>query len=312
MSDNTMRDNLLVTMACRAGIMTEKNLIRLPVGVEGEDEFAAFCAAAVNKFILEETDEPFDLYIESTLMERFKKQKVYAVQIAPDCQESPLILEDQFWNGEHLVVLGNNRLKEHVTEAFSRLKDNVSTVSEYVDILETLGSEYLKANYGYGSMEEILKDFLWPEGEKDTYSEEELERWGDLLWKYYQTSRVDVACSLMADMYGLMVNTPMAYREIHDSSQGDWNGLYYPADWTQNQFRNFEKEYWNEGTEWTIHEGNSDPESPDEVEGGTTYCYGDTFDQIRHEIAELEGCDDEDVVLWCFEKYRNVPVYEKV
>ena len=71
-----MRDNLLVTMAVRAGHMNALNYIDLPHGMEGEDIVADFCVSAVNlwnklKASYGQFDMTFDDFAELTLTNGF-------------------------------------------------------------------------------------------------------------------------------------------------------------------------------------------------------------------------------------------------
>lgn len=67
----SLRDNLLITAAMRAAYMHDKDEIVLDTTVVGEDEIADFIVTAVADYIITESDEPFDLYIEEVLKEEF-------------------------------------------------------------------------------------------------------------------------------------------------------------------------------------------------------------------------------------------------
>lgn len=68
-----IRDDLLVTMGARAAYMHDKDLIKLPSGVEGERELSAFVVTTVNKYIFSPGlfDMNFDEYIETALTEKY-------------------------------------------------------------------------------------------------------------------------------------------------------------------------------------------------------------------------------------------------
>ena len=72
---NDFRDNLLVTAGVRAAYMECSRLIDLPAGSVGEDALAGFVTEAVDKCIEEPIDIPFDEYIESALMDEYRKEK---------------------------------------------------------------------------------------------------------------------------------------------------------------------------------------------------------------------------------------------
>lgn len=66
-----LRDNLLVTIGCRAGHMECLGFISIPSGVDGEDKLARFASRVVDRFIEDEFDMSFDEYIESALEDEY-------------------------------------------------------------------------------------------------------------------------------------------------------------------------------------------------------------------------------------------------
>ena len=78
----TMHENLISTMALRAGQMEAIGSITLPGGVSGEDRIADYCADKVHEYEMSRSDEPFDLFIEEALTKRFGPQKRTDKEIA--------------------------------------------------------------------------------------------------------------------------------------------------------------------------------------------------------------------------------------
>ena len=76
----------------------------------------------------------------------------------------------------------------------------------------------------------------------------------------------------------------------------------------------FEIEYFNTGTEWIIDDGEFDPEndSPLNINGCSVYCTSGSEEGIRKEIADAEGFDPADVVLYAFEGWSRTAQYEEV
>lgn len=70
-----LRDNCLVTAGARAAYMDDRGDILLPGGTEGEDILAEFIVEIVNCYIDGGFDEPFDIYIETALLDRFGGDK---------------------------------------------------------------------------------------------------------------------------------------------------------------------------------------------------------------------------------------------
>ena len=65
------RDDLLITAGKAAAYMECSRVINLPHGTE-EDELVGFITGAVDKYIDEEIDIPFDYYIESKLLKKYQ------------------------------------------------------------------------------------------------------------------------------------------------------------------------------------------------------------------------------------------------
>ena len=65
------RDNFLITAGKAAAYMECSRVINLPHGTE-EDELVGFITEAVDKYIDEEIDIPFDYYIESKLLKEYQ------------------------------------------------------------------------------------------------------------------------------------------------------------------------------------------------------------------------------------------------
>ena len=65
------RDDLFITAGKAAAYMECSRVINLPHGTE-EDELVEFITGAVDKYIDEEIDIPFDYYIESKLLKEYQ------------------------------------------------------------------------------------------------------------------------------------------------------------------------------------------------------------------------------------------------
>lgn len=75
-----IRENLLITMACRAAYMDCNGVIVLPSGSVGEDMLAEFISEMVDKYIAMTRDDGldiiFDEYIETSLINAFGVPKI--------------------------------------------------------------------------------------------------------------------------------------------------------------------------------------------------------------------------------------------
>lgn len=68
-----LRDNLLVTIGCRAGSMNALGYIDLPTGSNGEDDLAIFSERLADAWLANEGGDNFDEFIETSLEARFPK-----------------------------------------------------------------------------------------------------------------------------------------------------------------------------------------------------------------------------------------------
>ena len=84
-------------------------------------------------------------------------------------------------------------------------------------------------------------------------------------------------------------------------------------EWTREQIKHFKCEYFNAGSEWIIHDGENTPETPEQINGYSVYCAGDTGEQIKQEIAaDYTGATPEDVTLYAFDEYTKTPKHKQV
>lgn len=68
--DASFRDNLLVTAGARAAYM-DGTYISLPSGVEGEAELTLYISRLVDSYMLLETEQNFDFYVETALIKKY-------------------------------------------------------------------------------------------------------------------------------------------------------------------------------------------------------------------------------------------------
>ena len=166
-------------------------------------------------------------------------KKVYAVQIAPEFQDSPLNIGDfpEQWPGIYLT--GNRNFHGYATDEFRRIYDRFD------------GPRLLRAS------------------------------------QLITGKRYECLC-------------------LRGCCQSEWIDCYYPTDeYTREELHILETEYFNMGTEWIIHDGNTAPHGPDEIDGYSLYCYDDP----RREIALCTDTTPENVILWAFDGWTQIPRY---
>ena len=233
--------------------------------------------------------------------------KIYARQIAPECQESPLFICDDCFP-ENINVFGNSRYNSHTSEVFD-LVYNALVSGDLLDEWERIKDN---GNGWYNSWKEALGDMLQPEGRGAYTREERKKTIPDILYKYYGASKREEN-SIICELMDIVTGKKWDYTVIRGCCQGEWQEVIYLADeWSRKALDAFETEYFNTGSEWIVHEEDTTPESPEDIEGFSVYCHGWSDDEIKAEILEAAGKEGDEVVLYKFAGYHQVPVYSLV
>lgn len=221
-----------------------------------------------------------------------QKRKVYAVQIAPEYQDSP-------WD-----LFGYEQLEIDKAAIWGNCELKGCTFPEFIKVVEALGNmDWDDVGKYYDSKQEMLLDQV-PPVQKEEYTANEISEWDDVMQEYYHDQYQAICMGLT-----LMMGKEYHYRQISGCCQSDWNYFFYPTDlYDDKMVRVVETEYFNTGEEWTVHEANTEPESPNDVQGYSIYVY----DDARKEIAESEGVDPEDVILWTFDGWLRTPKYQQI
>lgn len=234
--------------------------------------------------------------------------KIYARQIAPEYQESPLFYDDEFFPG-NINVYGNRHLKQHCSELFNRVW-NVLYHGELLDAWEDLNDH---GEGWYNSWAEALADLMPPEGREAYTRDERKNKIPELLNRFNECPSY-MENSIICEVLEVVTGKSWSHGTINGCCQGDWQNVTYPSDeWTPEALEAFETEYFNTGSEWIIHDENGEPENPEDISGCTMYCHGWSDDQIRAEILDAAGGNSEDeVILYKFDGYHKIPVYSLV
>jgi len=228
-------------------------------------------------------------------------KKIYARQIPPEYQESPFSWCDDIY--ENVSFDGNDDYR-------SRTTDEYDTIRKYIDEADTAMTDMQnKNNNHFANATEIIEHYF-SRRTKGKYSAREIGRWKKILAQYQGNSRADEAGAICGALE-LMTGKAHDYCCIRGSSQSEWQYIYYPAgEYSDEQIKKLEREYFNEGSEWEIQEGETEPETAEEIEGSYMYCCEWDDDEIKAEIAGAFGCSPDEVALYKFEKFRQVPVYQ--
>lgn len=219
--------------------------------------------------------------------------KVFARQIEPDYQESPLTLGDENFP-DNIAVFGNRDYKEHMPDYVRNAREVLREGK--------LAELFIE---GWHDKRKEATDYLPPE--KVEYSDEDIEALEKLVLQYAKCSsreKDSVFCSVLS----IVTGKKWDYKIIRCYCQSDWNYIYYPTDeWTTEGIEAFEVEYFNTGSEWSVH-------YDEEMEGCNynIYCHSCYYDDIKKEIAGAEGIDPAEVVLYAFVGWTRAASYKKV
>lgn len=226
--------------------------------------------------------------------------KIYAKQIAPEYQESPLYYGDF---PENVHIYGNRHYNEH------------GNYTKTFRALEELGDDVDSLRHGCGwntgeSLESLLQ-YYFPR--ENPYSRAERLRVLDIVavfWEYRLGS--DEELTAILEIMEMRDGIKYEAGTIRGCCQGDWQNIIYPAKYGPEWLNQFEAEYFNTGTEWIIHDGETEPDGPEDIDGYSCYCYTWSPEALQREIANIAGCPDADVVLYEYAGNIITPKYREV
>ena len=227
--------------------------------------------------------------------------KIYCRQIAPEFQENSLFYDDCF--PDNIAVFGNRDYNEHLP----KIVETCRKVLDQGELADILGD--IKNQTWYKNATEAINDFLpKPEGAYSPRAIHDLKKLIDRTSICSCSEKEFIFCEILS----IVTGKKWDYKCIHGCCQSEWNTLYYPIEeMTEKGLDRFETEYFNLGSAWIIHEGDEEPQSPEDIRGVTLYCHSNDTEQIKAEIAEAIGEDSESVVLYKISRFVYMPVYEE-
>lgn len=209
------------------------------------------------------------------------KEKIYARQVAPEYQISPLVYCDL--DGDFMIA-GNKRLSEMNIQKL----EGIENLEGLYEQFHTRGGEFYDVFEQYVDFADVIEDYTGVKLPADF----------DSCWLegFDRENAADIALFLT-----IKEGKEYDYRTIRGYSQGDWNILYYPITTADTTLRVIEMEYFNLGTEWVIHDEETEVHNADDIRGYNMYCCGWSTEEIKEEIALCVGVSPEDVVLFVCE-----------
>lgn len=229
---------------------------------------------------------------------------IYAKQVPPEYQESPLFWDDATTEG--IELFGNRSYIRRTSALFDRLPD---VLDELTDIWIDFSSNQRPA--WYDSWADALADLAAPEGRTEYTREERKSTWPALLTAWENHNGNDEN-KLFCRALELITGRAWDYCTLRGCCQGDWQDCIYPADdWDGDALERLEAEYFNTGTEWIVHDESDAPDGPEDINGFSVYCTAWNSDGIRQEIADAAGGKPEDVKLYEFTGFAKIAQYKE-
>lgn len=232
---------------------------------------------------------------------------IYCKQVEPEYQESRLF-DDDSMGPEDICVIGNRDYISRTSPVFDRVYEALRA-GELCEALEDVKSGGYYSAW-YKNTTEAINDLLKPE--KPRYSTRDIHALKGLVKAYsecFSQEENTILCKVLSVVCGYKWD----WQRITGSCQGDWNDVFYPVkDWTKEALTAFERMYFNEGSEWIIHDEKNIPEGPEDITGYSVYCTAYSEEGIKQELAEAAGVKPEEIVMYAFEGYTHNPVYKAV
>lgn len=237
---------------------------------------------------------------------------LYAKQVSPEYQESPLFMVDEWPEG--IILDGNKRYNSHTIPAYDhiiRYFDEMAGEWENSRFYWTYenGQSVKHSKRPEYTLKEILRDYGFSREDGKAWTTKQRHEWRQLM----ESDHAGDDDEIILPALRLLTGKEWAAFTIRGTCQGEYQEGYYIIDeWNKEAREHFEAEYFNTGSEWIIHDEDTEPQSPEEISGYSVYCYGWNDDLIRAEIAEHGETSPENVVLYAFEGYSKSPEYRKV
>jgi hypothetical protein len=231
--------------------------------------------------------------------------KIHARQIAPEYQTSPI--ESTGYTFPGIIFDGNRDFISHTSPIYDRI----------IQVYDELAVEIqcIDARDGYAAYKtatEAINDYIPPYTYRDKpYTTRDIHAIREALRLYGTRDYYDGR--YIIEMLNALTGGNWIQTTIRGCCQSDWQDIIYDSEkYTRDDIQQLEIEYFNTGSEWIIHDENTEPETPEEICGYSVYCYGWNDEQIRAEIADAAGVKPEDVILFKFSGYTQTAKYEEV
>lgn len=236
-------------------------------------------------------------------------KKIYARQIPPEYQESPL-----YWNYNRkdgldlrdtwpeITLTGNGHFCGYKTELFEAAERIDDAADEYTNGQEWTGERV--------RIVDALRDYGIEKQNRKKWTPRELGQF-KRIFQSWDRNPWDGrnADARIVETLELMTGRPWDVETLRGCSQGDYIDCYYPRDkYSPQDLERLEMEYFNTGEEWTVFE--EDPDENPDADHFSMYIYSWKDDEKRQEIADASGWGTpEEVELHAFTGWTRSACY---
>lgn len=227
--------------------------------------------------------------------------KIYARQVPPEYQESPLQMCEEY--PEYTFIFGNRHFFGHRAEEIDAIREALEAIA---------GDLYCIKNRAHEDDEvcKIVRDHFPGRDVGGGYGVHDCVKLAGLALEFCDSPHDRAEeYGIIADALAVMHREPFTACLLHGCCQGDWQYCIYPASYGDSFRDTLAAEYFNTGTEWIIHEGDDAPEEPEDIDGYSMYC---TSYDPRVEIADAHGVQPEEVQLYEFDGYTRRAIWKAV
>lgn len=235
-------------------------------------------------------------------------KKIYARQIPPEYQKSPL-----YWDYNRKDGLDLSESWPEITLTGNRDSCGYKTpLFEDAEKIDEAADEWINGKEWTGETVRIvdaLRDYGIEKQNGKKWTPRELGEWKRLFqsWDRNPWDGRNAERRLL-EALELITGEPYERDTLRGCSQGDYIECYYPRKkYSTADLERLEKEYFNTGEEWTIY--NEDPDENPDADQFSMYVYAWRDDEKRQEIADAAGGDPADVELHPFTGWTRSACY---
>lgn len=224
--------------------------------------------------------------------------KYIAKQIPFDKQESNF----DYSCYEDCIIYGNNEFISYTNDIF----DHMVKVFENGYLHEDIDN--IPVNSSFSEYRKVIEDYFpivyhdYKQYRTEDYTDNEIDiiRYAVDQYDYFGMYNQR---DLISQVLSVLTEKQYNYKEIHGTTQGEWNVIYYPVnDYTDDQINIIEMEYYNTGYEFII-----DTEDGFNI---SVYVHSYDDDDIKIELSDCVGCKPEEIELHHFTGYATIPIYD--